>query len=239
MGPIRGAAGQIRSEIPEFEVCSSLTARIILARHFFGRPAMRQTWTRAFLWISVIAWGCLLGAKLFDLQVLVAAWSASPPESLDLLPYGPRYPVDTGEFFIPSSAALLVSTLGALVAGWRTPANYRVLLAVSLVAIFGTLILTVTMFWPLNAALWAVAQGSPNAVQEHDTIIRMVREWVALDWVRIACGSAGFIASIRAISVPYPIAPRETTPVSRLTKLMYAVGIAAILAFVAHFVSQV
>ena len=46
--------------------------------------------TRIFLWISVIAWGVLLGAKLFDLRVLVGAWSASPPESLSLLPYGPH-----------------------------------------------------------------------------------------------------------------------------------------------------
>jgi hypothetical protein len=200
---------------------------------------MRQTWTRSFLWISVIAWGCLLGAKLFDLQVLVAAWSASPPDSLNLLPYGPRYPVDTGEFFIPSSAALLVSTLGALIAGWRTPTNYRVLLAVSLLAIFGTLILTVTIFWPLNAALWAVAQGSPNAVQEHDSIIRMVREWVALDWVRVAIGTAGFVASIRAISIPYPVALREAVPASRMSKAMSTIGIAVVLVFVAYFVSQV
>jgi hypothetical protein len=200
---------------------------------------MRQTWTRVFLWISVIAWGCLLGAKLFDLQVLVAAWSASPPESLDLLPYGPRYPIDTGEFFIPSSATLLVSTFGALVAGWRTPAYYRVWLVVSLLAIFGTLVLTVTVFWPLNAALWAVAQKSPSAVQELDSIIRMVREWVVLDWVRIAIGAVGFVASIRALSVPYPIALRETTSASIMTKVMYAVAIAVVLAFVVFFVSNV
>jgi hypothetical protein len=199
---------------------------------------MRQTWTRGFLWIAVISWGTLLGAKLFDLQVLVGAWSASPPESLNLLPYGPRYPVDTGDFFIPSSAALLVSTLGALVAGWETPVNYRALLVVSLVAIFATLILTVTMFWPLNAALWAVAQGGTSAVQDHDAIIKMVREWVALDWVRIAIGTAGFVASIRAISLPYPLSSAQPVPASLLTKVAYASGIAAVLAFVVYFVSK-
>jgi hypothetical protein len=199
---------------------------------------VRQTWTRGFLWISVVAWGSLLGAKLFDLQVLVGAWSASPPESLNLLPYGPRYPVDTGEFFIPSSAALLISTLGALVAGWRTPNNYRVLLATSLFAILGTLILTVTVFWPLNAALWAVAQGSPNAVQEHDAILQMVRDWVALDWVRIGIGTVGFVASIRAISVPYPLTPAQPAPATFFAKVAFAVGIASVLAFVVYFVSR-
>ena len=200
---------------------------------------MRQTWTRVFLWISVIAWGTLLGAKLFDLQVLVGAWSASPPESLILLPYGPQYPVDTGEFFIPSSAALLVATLGALVAGWQTPNNYRVLLAMSLFAILGTLILTVTVFWPLNAALWAVAQGSTNAVQEHDAILQMVRDWVALDWVRIGIGTVGFVASIRAISVPYPLTPVQPVPSPLRTRVAFVVGTAFILGFVVYFVSKV
>jgi hypothetical protein len=198
---------------------------------------MQQKWTRAFLWISVIAWGLLVGAKLFDLRVLVGAWSASPPESLSLLPYGPRWPVDTGEFFIPSSAALLLATLGALIAGWRTPARYRVLLALSLAMIFGVLVLTVTEFWPRNAALWRVARGAPNALHDRDAIIRMVHEWVVLDWVRVASGTVGFLASIRAISIPFPPLEQPTTK-SLPVKLAYGAGIAAVLAFVVYFVSK-
>lgn len=200
---------------------------------------MRQTWTRAFLWIAVIAWGMLLGAKLFDLQVLVGAWSASPPESLRLLPYGPNYPVDTGEFFIPSSAALLVSTLGASIAGWRTPNHYRILLIVSLAMIFATLILTVLAFWPRNAALWAVAQGRPNAVQDPAAIVHMVRQWILLDWVRIALGTTGFLASIRAISIPFPVLAEEVKPASLPMKIAYGIGIAIVVAFVIYFAGNV
>jgi hypothetical protein len=58
----------------------------------------RARLTRLFIWVSVLAWGILLGAKLFDLRVLAGAWSASSPASLKLLPYGSQYPVDTGEF---------------------------------------------------------------------------------------------------------------------------------------------
>jgi len=169
---------------------------------------------------------------------LVGAWSAAPPESLSLLPYGAKYPVDTGEFFIPGSAALLVATLGALIAGWRTPFNYRVLLGISLAMIFGTLILTVVEFWPRNAALWAVAQGSASAMQDQDAIVRMVREWVALDWVRIAMGTVGFIASIRAISIPYPEPVEAPIAVSLQSKVIYVFGIASIVAFVVFFVSK-
>jgi hypothetical protein len=198
---------------------------------------MQQKWTRAFLWISVIAWGLLVGAKLFDLRVLVGAWSASPPESLILLPYGPRWPVDTGDFFIPSSAALLLATLGALIAGWRTPAYYRLILALSAAMIFGVLILTVTEFWPRNAALWRVARGAPNALHDHDEIFKMVHDWVVLDWVRVALGGVGFLASIRAISVPFPPLNRPT-PTSLSMKVVYGAGIAAVLAFVVYFVSK-
>jgi hypothetical protein len=81
----------------------------------------RARLTRMFLWISVLAWGFLTGAKLFDLRVLVGAWSASPPQSLSLLPYGSRYPVDTGQFFIPISVAVLLASFGALISGWKTP----------------------------------------------------------------------------------------------------------------------
>ena len=33
---------------------------------------------RFFLWVSVLAWGIVLGAKLFDLRVVAGAWSAAP-----------------------------------------------------------------------------------------------------------------------------------------------------------------
>ena len=197
----------------------------------------QQRLTRFFLWVSVIAWGVLLGAKLFDLRVLVGAWSASPPESLSLLPYGPQYPVDTGEFFIPSSAALLVAAFGSLISGWQTPWKYRVWLMLSAAMILVTLIFTVSAFWPRNAALWQVAKGSPTAMKNQDAIILMVREWVMYDWVRVAMATIGFVASIRAISIPFPtlLAAR---PTSLIVKLMYVVGIGAVVLFIVYFLSN-
>jgi Domain of unknown function (DUF1772) len=145
---------------------------------------------------------------------------------------------DTGEFFIPSSAMLLVATLGTTVPGWRTPVRYRMCLAVPLAMIFGVLILTTIEFWPRNAALWAVARNAPTAVHDREAIILMVRQWVVMDWVRMAMGTAGFIASVRAISIPY-VEVEHAKPASLTMKLAYGVGIAAVLAFVAYFVSKV
>lgn len=160
--------------------------------------------TRMFLWISVLAWGILVGGKLFDLRVLVGAWSASPPESLSLLPYGPRFPVDTGDYFFPSSVALLVCSFGGLIAGWDTPWRFRVLLAVPAVMLLVTLVFTVLWFWPANAALWAVARGAPNALGDPVEVSALVTRWVTYDWLRVAVGLVGFVCSIRAISIPFP-----------------------------------
>jgi hypothetical protein len=167
----------------------------------------RARLTRIFLWGSVIAWGLLVGGKLFDLRVLAGAWSASPPESLELLPYGPRFPVDTGEYFFPSSVALLVCSIGGTVAGWGTPARFRALLAVPAIMLFVTLAFTVLWFWPANAALWAVARGAPSAMADPAEIAELTRQWLTYDWLRVAVGMAGFVCSIRALSVPFPSPP--------------------------------
>ena len=198
----------------------------------------RERVTRGLLWISVFAWGVLLGATLFDLRVLAGAWSASPPESLSLLPYGKRWPVDTGDFFIPSSAALLLATFGALVAGWKTGPRYRTLLFVSAATIFGVLVFTVLVFWPMNAALWAIARGSAKALKDPEAIRALVHQWITLDWLRVAIGVIGYVAAIRAISIPYPatIDYRASSP---LMKAFYAVCIAGVLAFVVYFVSTI
>jgi hypothetical protein len=85
--------------------------------------------------------------------------------------------------------------------------------------------------------LWEVAKGAPNALKDQDAIALMVREWVRYDWLRVAMATLGFVSSVRAISVPFP--PLLVTgPTSLGVKLMYAVGIGAVVLFVAYFLSS-
>jgi len=160
--------------------------------------------TRALLWVSVLAWGILLGGKLFDHVVLVGAWSASPPESLELLPYGPRFPVDTGDYFFPSSVALLLCSLGVFISGWRTPPRYRVWLFLPPPMLLVILIFTVVWFWPANRALWQIALGAGDALEDPAEIAALVRQWVIYDRMRIAAGALAFTSCVRSISVPFP-----------------------------------
>ena len=117
-----------------------------------------------FLRLAVLLGGPLLGAKLFDLLVLAAAWSAHPPASLAMMPYGKAWPVDTGVFFIPFSAGMLIAGFGALISGWRTPWRYRWLLCLPSVGILLLLVLTVVAFWLMNAALYYHGIRSPKDI---------------------------------------------------------------------------
>ena len=198
--------------------------------------ATRKTTTRAFLWLAVLVGGPLVGAKLFDLVVLAGAWSARPPASLAMMPYGRAWPVDTGLFFVPFSALMLVAGFGALVAGWRTPWRYRWMLCLPSLGILLLLVLTVTEFWPMNAALYYHGIHSPKDTITDAQSIAMARRWVALDWLRVAGATAAFVAPLRALTLPWPadVAPKDP-PIVRALLLLSLAGVAG---FVVWFVAN-
>lgn len=189
----------------------------------------REEFTRAFLWLAVLVGGPLLGAKLFDLLVLAGAWSAHPPASLTMMPYGRAWPVDTGLFFIPFSAAMLVAGFGALAAGWRTPWRYRWLLCLPSVGILLLLILTVVAFWPMNAALYYHGVGSPRDTITDAQSVAMARRWVALDWIRVLGATAAFVAPLRALTTQWPGEAAGRDPLFvRLSLGITLLGVAAL-----------
>src|ERR1700694_4680922 len=110
-----------------------------------------------FLWMSAFGWGVGLGAKLFDLLVVAGAWSAAPPASFALLPYGPRFPIDPGDFFQPLSAVMVLGILGALISGWRTPRQLRFWLWLGVITFLVIWAITTTIFWPLRSQLYRAA----------------------------------------------------------------------------------
>jgi hypothetical protein len=203
----------------------------------FGMRMTRERLTRAFLWLAVLVGGPLLGAKLFDLVVLAGAWSANPPASLAMMPYGKAWPVDTGVFFIPFSAALLVAGFGALTAGWRTPWRYRWLLCLPSIGILSLLILTVVAFWPMNAALYYHGVHSPKDTITDAQSILLAKRWVMLDWLRVAGATAAFVAPLKALTTPWPdqIAAKDPPVV----QAVLVVALVAVTAFVIWFVANI
>ncbi|WP_426291575.1 DUF1772 domain-containing protein [Sphingomonas sp. TWP1-3-1] len=196
----------------------------------------RERVCRSFLWLAVLVGGPLLGAKLFDLVVLAGAWGANPPASLSMMPYGKAWPVDTGVFFIPFSALMLVAGFAALVAGWRTPWRYRWLLCLPSVGILALLVLTVVAFWPMNAVLYYYGVASPKDTITDAKSVYLTRQWLALDWLRVAGASAAFVAPLRALTLPWPkeAAPRDHFAV----RFLLALALAGVAAFVIWFVAN-
>ena len=197
----------------------------------------RERVTRSFLWLAVLVGGPLVGAKLFDLLVLAGAWSAHPPASLAMMPYGKAWPVDTGVFFIPFSAAMLIAGFGALAAGWKTPWRYRWLLCVPSIGILVLLVLTVLAFWPMNAALYYHGVDSPKDTITDAQSVAMTSRWVQLDWVRVAGATAAFVAALRALTLPWPGDVATKDPL--IVRALLVLSLAGVAAFVVWFVSNV
>ena len=154
---------------------------------------------RAFLWIAVVGWGTGLGAKLFDLLIVAGAWSASPPASFALLPYGPRFPMDPGGFFQPLSIIMVLGILGALISGWRTPFPLRVWLWLPVIMFLIIWVTTPTIFWPMIHQLYGIATG--KIVASDAEAVNLARRWIICDWFRVGLIAVGFISSVQAISM--------------------------------------
>jgi hypothetical protein len=153
-----------------------------------------------------------------------------------MMPYGKAWPVDTGAFFIPFSAGMLIAGFGALIAGWRTPWHFRWLLCLPSIGILLLLILTVMAFWPMNAALFYHGIGSPKDTITDAQSIEMARRWVKLDWLRVAGASAAFVAPLRALTLTWP---QEAAPKDPLAvRIVLALALAGVAGFIIWFVSD-
>jgi len=153
--------------------------------------------TRTFrltLWTALIVALIGLGAKLFDLTILAPAWSASPPESLRLMPYGPNYPLDPGDFFIPVSILIVLSYFGALIAGWSTGKANRSLLLLAVAFVIIGAVATPTLFWPMIRELYGSGVGTIQRTPEQ--LSSLITQWFVLDTVRTLLVAGGVVCHL-------------------------------------------
>ena len=149
---------------------------------------------KVLLWIAVIASLICLGGMLFDLVVVSTAWGADPPESLKLMPYGPRYPHNPGDFGIPASILILVSYFGALIAGRKGSSTVKVLLIVPVVLVVIGAVATPTMFWPMITDLYRAGIG--RITLSDAELTSLVRRWFVLDTLRALLLVGGLVCHI-------------------------------------------
>jgi hypothetical protein len=162
-----------------------------------------------FLWVSVVAWGIALGGKLFELLVLIPAWAADPPTSFSLLPYGPRWPFDPGDFFQPLMLLILIGLVGALASGWNALRSYKVWLWVPIVAFLVTGVSTATIFHPMIGDLWGavptlvshpILGNSGERPLAEAAAQSLANKWIVYDCGRAVLIAVGFFSVVKAIS---------------------------------------
>jgi hypothetical protein len=160
---------------------------------------MKTRALRFFLWLSVVGWGIGLGGKLFDILVVAGAWGASPPGSLALLPYGPRFPMNPGDFFQPLSIVMAVSVVAALICGWKAPRQLRLWLWLPVIMFLIIWAITPTVFWPMIRELYRSSIGKISHTDAE--LVQLVHRWMVWDWFRTSLIAVGFLASVRAVSL--------------------------------------
>ena len=160
------------------------------------RQEQGSRWLSVFLWISVVAWGVGLGAKLFEFTVVISAWAADPPASLSLMPYGPGHPYDPGDFFLPLSVLLLIGIVGALICARGAVRSYRLWLWTALASLLVIWLATPPVFWPMIGELYHA--GTASRPLEASAAQSLVNRWLVLDWLRTALIAVGFVSAIQA-----------------------------------------
>jgi hypothetical protein len=152
------------------------------------------------LWLAVLGHSIWVGGTLYQMLVIVPMWSASPPETVRSFFLGTNYNETIWNFFGPPfMVARLVPLLGALLVGWHLPQHRKWLFLAAVCKAFAV-VFTLAYVYPINEVLFL--QGGGN--QSPEEIQAMARKWIIADRVRFGVGVIGFLAMLRALSIPFP-----------------------------------
>ena len=154
--------------------------------------------TQILLWLAVIGLSIWVGGTLYQMVVIVPLWNASPPESVRAFFLGTRYNETIWNFFGPPwMVARMVPLLGALFFGWSLSRHRKWLLLALVCMAFGVLF-TLLYIYRINEVLFLQAGGNHTP----DEVRTMARQWILADRVRFGVGFVGFLALLRALSIP-------------------------------------
>jgi hypothetical protein len=108
--------------------------------------------------------------------------------------------MNSGDFFQPLSAVMALGILGALVSGWRTPLQLRFWLWLGFIMFLIIWAITPTVFWPMIHELYGSAIGRISRTDAE--LVQPAHRWVVWDWFRVVLIAIGFVASVRALTLP-------------------------------------
>ena len=158
---------------------------------------------RIFLWLFVIVLGLEMGAGLYETFVVLPLWVYPPPDSVIAYYHhnaaDPQFTLHAGtHFWIFNTPLVGLLSIATLLTGFRTRPEHRCWrMAGSILALI-VVIFTFAWFVPNIMRLNGdrVLQMSPADIASTTTW------WVRLNWVRAVVYFAGWLAALRAFSIP-------------------------------------
>jgi len=163
----------------------------------------RSSIAQLLLRIFVVALGVEIGAGLYETLVVLPLWSAAPPESVTAyhrhLVANPQFALNAGgRFWMFATPFVGVTALAALLSGWRTRPEHRKWRIAG--AILALIVVGSTFAWFVPNIM---RLHSPQVLaMSAEEVASVTNWWVRLNWVRVVIYSAGWLAALRALSIP-------------------------------------
>jgi hypothetical protein len=158
---------------------------------------------QVLLWVFVILAGIVIGAGFYEMRVTVPLWAHSPPDSVWYWEaqriVNPQYVPNSGaRFWIFLTPAHTLLTLATFIAGLKMRGAHRKWVLIS-TAIFFLMHLTAFVWFVPTINRLARSRELGLSPEEVATTARL---WVTLSWFRAPIGLVGFIAGLRALTIP-------------------------------------
>ncbi|MFT4086751.1 MAG: hypothetical protein QM658_06280 [Gordonia sp. (in: high G+C Gram-positive bacteria)] len=145
------------------------------------------------LYLSVLLWGILCGAVVYEHLAVIPVWASKPPESLAM--WTGRYRVAAQRFWIVIHPAILVSLCASIAVNWGNPAR-------DLVALTTVLYLVVVL---APTAVWFVPNllrlTDPDAALPAERWRARCKLWERLSIVRGVVVLALIVPLVAAVEV--------------------------------------
>ena len=156
-----------------------------------------------FLWLFVILLGIMIGGGLYEQLVVMPLWQTAPPDSV--IAYyqhnvaNPQHTLNQGGrfwvFVMPLVGLLAIATL---LSGLRTRPEHRKWRVAGTVLTLIIMVFTTVWFVPNIIRL----TGEGVMAMSADEVTNLANSWVRLNWIRAFLHIAGWLAVLRALSIP-------------------------------------
>ncbi len=157
---------------------------------------MRNKLASALLIASTFVWGIWCGGQLFNELMIVPIWSALPPESLKA--YNTLPSKGGMNFFMIFGPLLLIVSIVATIAAWKSARKAKFWLAITAVIAIGLAVALNVYLVPLVGSMFAHSVAGDLSASE---IIAGVNQWKLGNRIRLIVELTGFVFSIIALHV--------------------------------------